>query len=159
MRPSRALDSPCGLLPELQRNNDTVRCGGPRTPSTTDATLIVHLLKTHFFTPILDLKSQQNRIELVTRPGDNQDPCQVTTQSNPAPREESTLLSPTDVSAEPYYGTTTTSATQLSTTLGPHPLMKGLGVPQGTGTPSYRPSAVTQTSISTSPSPSGLRTS
>ena len=25
-RPSRALDSPCALLPELQRNKDTVRC-------------------------------------------------------------------------------------------------------------------------------------
>ena len=30
-RPSRALDSPCALLPELQRHKDTVRRGGPRT--------------------------------------------------------------------------------------------------------------------------------
>ena len=46
-RPSRALDSPRALLPELQRYKDTVRCAalgaevrGPRTPSrTTDANL------------------------------------------------------------------------------------------------------------------------
>ena len=44
-RPSRALDSPCALLTELQRYKDTIRCaalwrGGPRTPSTTtDANL------------------------------------------------------------------------------------------------------------------------
>ena len=43
--PSRALDSPRALLPELQRYKDTVRCaalgrGGPTTPSTTtDANL------------------------------------------------------------------------------------------------------------------------
>ena len=39
-RPSRALDSPRALLPELQRYKDTVRCvvlrcGGPKTLSTT----------------------------------------------------------------------------------------------------------------------------
>ena len=44
-RPSRALDSPHALLPELQRYKDTDRCsalgrGGPRTSSTTtDANL------------------------------------------------------------------------------------------------------------------------
>ena len=45
-RPSRALDSPCALLPKLQRYKDTVRCitlcrrEGPRTlPRTTDANL------------------------------------------------------------------------------------------------------------------------
>ena len=32
-------------------------------------TLIVRLLKTHFFTPVLKMKSQYDRIELVTRPG------------------------------------------------------------------------------------------
>ena len=44
---------------------------GPRTLSKQlMQTLIVRLLKTHFFTPIsLIVKSQQNRIELVTRPG------------------------------------------------------------------------------------------
>ena len=41
-RPSRALDSPCALLPELQRYKDTIGCvalgtprGGPRTLSRT----------------------------------------------------------------------------------------------------------------------------
>ena len=40
-RPSRALNSPCALLLELQRSKDTDRCaGGPRTTSrTTDANL------------------------------------------------------------------------------------------------------------------------
>ena len=59
-RPSRALDSPRALLPELQRNKDAVRCaalgtevpGGHRQQLT--QTLIVRLLKTHFFTVILD---------------------------------------------------------------------------------------------------------
>ena len=59
-RPSRALDSPRALLPELQRYKDTVRCAalgaevpGHRQQQLTQ-TLIVRLLKTHFFTPILD---------------------------------------------------------------------------------------------------------
>ena len=43
---------------------------GPRTPSTTtDANLNDVLLETHFFTPIIDFKSQHNTIELVTIPG------------------------------------------------------------------------------------------
>ena len=67
-RHSRALDSPCALLPELQRYLDTVRVcragrGGPRTLS---KNLSVGLSKTHFLTSILDVKSQQNVIELVT---------------------------------------------------------------------------------------------
>ena len=59
-RPSRALDSPRALLPELQRYKDTVRCAalgaevpGHRQEQLTQ-TLIVRLLKTHFFTPFLD---------------------------------------------------------------------------------------------------------
>ena len=54
--PSWALDSPCALLPELQRYKDTVRCGalgvkGPRTPSRiTDTNLDAP------FTLILDCK-------------------------------------------------------------------------------------------------------
>ena len=59
-RPSRALDLPRALLPELQRYKDTVRCGalgaevpGHRQKQLTQ-TLIVCLLKTHLFTPILD---------------------------------------------------------------------------------------------------------
>ena len=59
-RPSRALDSPRALLPELQRYKDTVRCGalgaevpGHRQQQLTQ-TLILGLLKTHLFTPILD---------------------------------------------------------------------------------------------------------
>ena len=53
-RPSRALDSPRALLPELQRNKDTVRCAalgaevqGHHQEQLTQ-TLIVRLLKTHF---------------------------------------------------------------------------------------------------------------
>ena len=73
-RPSQALDSPCALLPEPQRYKDTVRCAalGAEVPGHRQQqlrqTLIVRLLKTHFFTLILDFESQQNRIELVTRP-------------------------------------------------------------------------------------------
>ena len=61
-RPSRALNSPRALLPELQRYKDTVRCAalgaevqGHRQQQLTQ-TLIVRLLKTHFFTPILDFE-------------------------------------------------------------------------------------------------------
>ena len=58
--PSRALDSPRALLLELQRNKDTVRCvvlgaevPGHRQKQQTK-TLTVRLLKTHFFTLIID---------------------------------------------------------------------------------------------------------
>ena len=57
---ARALDSPCVLLPELQRCKDTVRCAalGVEVPGHRQQqlrqTLIVRLLKTHFFTPILN---------------------------------------------------------------------------------------------------------
>ena len=74
LRPSMALDSPRALLPALQRHKDTVRCAalvvevpGHRQQQLTQ-TLIMRLLKTHFFTPILDFKSQQKR-ELVTIAG------------------------------------------------------------------------------------------
>ena len=70
-RLSRALDLPHALRPKLQRYKDTIRCGalsaeisGHRQQQLTQ-TLIVLLLKTHFFT---FLKSQQNIIELVSRP-------------------------------------------------------------------------------------------
>ena len=63
-RPSRALDLPCVLLPELQRIKDTVRCAalgaevpGHRQKQLTQ-TLIVRLLKTYFFTPILDCSTE-----------------------------------------------------------------------------------------------------
>merc|ERR1712198_804814 len=70
-RLSRALDSPRALLPELQRYKDTVMCvalgaevPGHRQQQLTQ-TLIVRLLKTHFFLHrSLIVKSQQNRIEL-----------------------------------------------------------------------------------------------
>ena len=59
-RHSQALDSPRALFPELQRYKDTVRCGGlgvevkrHRQHQLTQ-TLIVRLLKAHFFTLILD---------------------------------------------------------------------------------------------------------
>ena len=60
--PSRALDSPSALLPELQRNKDTVRCAalGAEVPGhhqkQLTQTLIVRLLKTHLPTPILDFE-------------------------------------------------------------------------------------------------------
>ena len=59
-RPSRALDSPHVLVPELKRSKDTVRCAalgvevvGRRQQQLT-GTSIVRLLKTHFLPPILD---------------------------------------------------------------------------------------------------------
>ena len=61
-RPSRALDSSCALLPELQRYKDTVRCAalGVEVPGhhqqQLTQILIVRLLKTHFFTSILDFE-------------------------------------------------------------------------------------------------------
>ena len=59
-RPSRALDLPRALLPGLQRYKDTIRCGalGAKVPGHCQQkltqTLILRLLKTHFFPPILD---------------------------------------------------------------------------------------------------------
>ena len=61
-RPSRALDLHGSLLPELQRYKDTVRFGalGAKVPGLGQQqltqTLIVRLLKTHFFTSILDFE-------------------------------------------------------------------------------------------------------
>ena len=59
-QPSSALYWPCALLPELQRYKDTVRfvaqdmeVPGHRQQQPTQ-TLIVRVLKTHLFTPILD---------------------------------------------------------------------------------------------------------
>ena len=61
-RPSRALDSPRELLPELQRYKYT----GHRQQQLTQ-TLIVHLLKMHFLHRSLIVKSQLNIvIKLVT---------------------------------------------------------------------------------------------
>ena len=62
-RPSRALNSPRALLPELQRYKNTVRCVelGTEVPghcqqqlTQTFVYLIVRLLKKNFFTLILD---------------------------------------------------------------------------------------------------------
>ena len=61
-----ALDSPRSSLPELQRYKDAVRCTalGAEVPGHCQQqltqTLIVRLLKTHFFTPIIDF--EVNRI-------------------------------------------------------------------------------------------------
>ena len=77
-RPSRPLNSPRALLPELQRYEDTVRCAAldAKVPGHNEEqltqTLIVCLLKTHFLHQSLIVKSQQNRIEFVTRPGGHQ---------------------------------------------------------------------------------------
>ena len=60
--PSRALDSPCALLPELQRIKDTVSCAALGAEVTGHSqqqltqTLIVRFLKMHFFTPFLDFE-------------------------------------------------------------------------------------------------------
>ena len=77
--PSKALNLPRALLPELQRNKDTVRyaccarCRGPRTPSkTANANLDCEFVENaHFFTYLWSLivKSLQDGIELVNRPG------------------------------------------------------------------------------------------
>ena len=62
--PSRALDSPRALLPELQRYKECrARRGGPRTPSTiTDANLDCAFVENALFTPILDFEklTEQN---------------------------------------------------------------------------------------------------
>ena len=54
--PSRALDSPCALLSELQRKKDTVYCAalgeevlGHKRKKQLTQTLIDCLLQTHFF--------------------------------------------------------------------------------------------------------------
>ena len=61
-RPLRAFNLPFALLQELQRNKDTVsfaalgaEVAGHRQEQLTQ-TLIVRLLKTHFFTPIPDFE-------------------------------------------------------------------------------------------------------
>ena len=59
-RPSKALDLPRALLPELQIYKDSVRCAalGVEVPGhhqqQLTRILIVRLLKTHLFTPIFD---------------------------------------------------------------------------------------------------------
>ena len=68
-RPSRALDSPRALLPELQRYKDTVRCAAlsaevpGRVQQQLTQTLIVRLWKMHLFTTNPWL-SKVDRIEL-----------------------------------------------------------------------------------------------
>ena len=75
-RPSWTLDSPRVLLPELQRNKDTVRCAalGMEVPGSRqdqlDANPTVRLLKTNLISlfqigPLLIIKMQQNWTELV----------------------------------------------------------------------------------------------
>ena len=57
--PPRVLNSPRVLPPELQRDEDTISCAalGAEVPGhQLTQTLIVRLLKTHFFTPILDFE-------------------------------------------------------------------------------------------------------
>ena len=47
---SRSLDSSRALLPELQRNKDTIRCEGSRTPAiTADAILDCAFVKSALF--------------------------------------------------------------------------------------------------------------
>ena len=64
-RPSRALDSPRALLPELQRNKDTVRCAAlvaevlGHHQAQLVQTLNVRLLKTHFLVPIHDCEKSK----------------------------------------------------------------------------------------------------
>ena len=71
-RPSRALNSPCALLLELQRYKDTdvplyARRSQDNVKNRTPKTL--RLMKRTFLHRSLIVKSKQNRIELVTRPG------------------------------------------------------------------------------------------
>ena len=74
MAPLKGTQLACMLLPEPQRYKDTVRCTvqGAEVPGDCQKqlmqTLSVHLLKRHFLHPSLIVKSQQNMIELVTRP-------------------------------------------------------------------------------------------
>ena len=79
-RPSRAFNLDAYVALELQRYKDTFRCGalgaevpGHRQEQLTQ-TFDMRLLKTHFLHRFLIEKSQQNRIELVTRPADYQLP-------------------------------------------------------------------------------------
>ena len=73
-RPSQALDAPHALLPKLERYKDNVKCAalGAEVPrhrqQQLTQTLIARLLKCTFLHRSLIVKSQQNRIELVTRP-------------------------------------------------------------------------------------------
>ena len=71
-RPSRALDSPHALLPELQSYRDTARCAalGAEVLGYGQQQLMKHT----FLHQSLILKCRHNRIELVTRPA----PPQVT---------------------------------------------------------------------------------
>ena len=72
-RPSRALNSPHALLPELQRYKDTVSCAERRSQDTVNNNWCKPWLcvcwKCIFLHRSLILKSQQNKIEVVTRPG------------------------------------------------------------------------------------------
>ena len=75
-RPLRTLDLSRVRLLELKRNKDTGRCAAPgeEVPGLQQLhlltqTLIVGVLKTHFFHRSSIAKSQHNRIELGTRPG------------------------------------------------------------------------------------------
>ena len=80
-RPSRALDLPRALLLELQRYKDTVRCAalGTEVPGHCQEQLSWRkpwlqecvCWKRTFIHQSLIVKIQQNRIELVTRPGGN----------------------------------------------------------------------------------------
>ena len=89
--PLRALDSPRALLLERQRYKDTARCAelcaevpGHQQQKLTQ-TWIVRLLKTHFSTHrSLIVKSQQNMIELVTRPLPQQGPDETQKPRHPS---------------------------------------------------------------------------
>ena len=76
LRPSRALNLPRALLLELQRYKDTVRCAalgmdvpGHRQKQLTQTLIVNFVKKSTFLHRSLIAKSQQNRMELVTRPG------------------------------------------------------------------------------------------
>ena len=72
-RPSRALNLPRALLPELQRKKDTVRgvVLGVEVPGRRQKQPTQTFVETNFLHQPLIVKSQQNRIEIVTRPGCN----------------------------------------------------------------------------------------
>ena len=70
-RPSRALDSPHALLPELQTNKNTLRCAalGEKVPGhrqeQLSQTLIGRFQKMHFLHLSIIVKSQQNRVNVI----------------------------------------------------------------------------------------------
>ena len=78
---SRALDSPFVLLQEVQRYKDTIRCDRHAASKQLIQTLIVRWLKRAFLHRSFFVKSQQSKIELVTRPDGIREETTLTSKS------------------------------------------------------------------------------